>query len=193
MKFTVLATLAVSSSNAAMQKTGTSSAAMGVLNVHWTDGMTCADWTDSTKLTEFVLEINVSDKTFEAYKQECAEAFYGMSQEEVPCLQAVYFPSGLDVPADSLVPGWAPVSGEPYYSCHGYQAEYLVTPTDSEWAEIAAAGLNQFDENNKVAGCINNSPGNIDGAYSCWRGPLMAGSAYLAMTATAALSLSAMI
>ena len=108
MKFTVLATLAVSSSNAAMQKTGTSSAAMGVLNVHWTDGMTCADWTDSTKLTEFVLEINVSDKTFEAYKQECAEAFYGMSQEEVPCLQAVYFPSGLDVPESAWLPGWEP-------------------------------------------------------------------------------------
>ena len=193
MKFAVLAALAVTSAGAQMQSARTGSAALGVLNVHWTDSMVCPDWTDSSKLTEFVIENNVSDKTFEAYKQECAEAFYGMSQEEVPCLQAVYFPSGLDVPADSLVPGWAPVSGEPYYSCHGYQAEYLVTPTDSEWAEIAAAGLNQFDENNKVAGCINNSPGNIDGAYSCWRGPLMAGSAYLAMTATAALSLSAMI
>ena len=108
MKSTVLAALAVSSSNAAMQRTGTSSAAMGVLNVHWTDGMTCADWTDFAKITEFVLEINVSDKTFEAYKQECAEAFYGMSQEEVPCLQAVYFPSGLDVPESAWLPGWEP-------------------------------------------------------------------------------------
>jgi hypothetical protein len=101
MKFTVLAALAVTTSDAAMQRTGTSSVSLGVLNVHWTDGMTCPDWTDLTKITEFVIGDNVSNKTFESYKQECAEAFYGMSQEEVPCLQAVYFPNGMELPAEA--------------------------------------------------------------------------------------------
>jgi hypothetical protein len=67
MKFTVFAALAVIISDAAMQINGSSSEELKVLNVHWTDGMMCPDWTDFSKITEFVLEGNVSNKTFKAY------------------------------------------------------------------------------------------------------------------------------
>ena len=154
MKYFALAALAVTDINADA----------GALNVHWTEGYACPDFTDATKLVEFVMPINTSNKTFEGFKQECAEAFYGFSQMEVPCLQAMYFPDGMNLTPDQtadLPAGWNPVDGAPYYSCHGYMGEYIVEPTTSQWDELAQFGINIHDENNRYAACINNSPENV--------------------------------
>ena len=54
-------------------------------------------------------------------------------------------------------------------------------------------GVNMDDENNRHASCINTSPEGVAGAYSCSRGPLMAGAGYLTLGAAAALSVAAMV
>ena len=180
MKFVTLSALAFSSTEAQI-----SSISTGLLNVHWTEGMWCPDATVADNLVELVIEETTSNLSYENYKQACAEAFYGYSKEEVPCLQASYFPSGMDFATDP---------DAPYYSCHGYLGEYLVEPTDAEWNLLASfAGLNVDDENNQIAGCINNSPEDIAGAYSCWRGPLLIGAEYLTLGAAATLSAISMM
>ena len=53
--------------------------------------------------------------------------------------------------------------------------------------------MNIYDDNNRIAACINDSPKNVAGAYSCSRGPLMIGAEYVTLGAAAALSLASMM
>ena len=53
--------------------------------------------------------------------------------------------------------------------------------------------VNIYDDNNRIAACINDSPKNVAGAYSCSRGPLMIGAEYVTLGAAAALSLASMM
>ena len=48
--------------------------------------MWCPDATVADNLVELVIEETTSNLSYENYKQACAEAFYGYSKEEVPCL-----------------------------------------------------------------------------------------------------------
>ena len=53
--------------------------------------------------------------------------------------------------------------------------------------------VNIADENNRIAACINDSPKNVAGAYSCSRGPLMISAEYITLGAAAALSVASMM
>ena len=84
MKFVTFAALTLAST----------SAKSGVLNVNWVDDMVCPDSLNLDNLVEVVLDTEgTSDLSYDNYRQKCAEAFYGFDSEEVPCLQAVMFPT----------------------------------------------------------------------------------------------------
>ena len=162
--------------------------ATGALNFLWNDYFNCPDFTSADNLVEYMIrgEQNV---TFEGYKQLCAEAAYGLSAEYAPCIMAMYVPGGVLSAADPT---------EPYYACGAMKGEYLVDmdgfKQSADWDNMEVAeGVNMEDENNRHAACINTSPQGIQGAYSCSRGPLMAGAGYLTLGAAAALSVAAMI
>ena len=82
---------------------------------------------------------------------------------------------------------------QPFYGCGAFEGEYLIEAekNNADWTALAALGLNIDDENNRIAACINSSPPNVAGAYSCSRGPLMIGAEYLTLGAVAALSIAA--
>ena len=55
-------------------------------------------------------------------------------------------------------------------------------------------GINTNDDNFRVAACVNTSPSDVAGAYSCSRGPLLGAAGYLTLgVAAAALSVASMI
>ena len=86
--------------------------------------------------------------------------------------------------------------GSPFYGCRAYEGEYLVQK-DINGPDIqklqSDLGVNINDENNRIAACINDSPANVAGAYSCSRGPLMVNARYLTLGAAAALSVASML
>ena len=84
----------------------------------------------------------------------------------------------------------------PYYGCQAQKGEYLVQKdlNSDDYERIAEEwNVNIYDENNRIAACINDSPKNVAGAYSCNRGPLMGAAGYLTLSAAAALSVASMI
>ena len=174
MKFVTFASLAVAV-NSQDQILATSST--GALNFHWTEDMSCPN--SQENIIEIIKEVNGGNKTFEGWAQECAELSYGLSAEYAPCIQAWYLPSGSGSSTDA---------NEPYYGCFAHKGEYLV-----QYEQSNSLGVNNYDDNNRVAACINDSPKNVAGAYSCNRGPLLGAAGYLTLGAAAALSVASMI
>ena len=181
MKFVTFASIAVAV-NAQDQVLAT--AATGALNYHWTDGYHCPDFTTAGNKIETIGTSSASNSTFENWAQECAELAYGLSAEYAPCIQTMYIPGGYGG------------GNSPYYGCGAYKGTYLVEK-DLLGPDIQnlknTQGVNINDENNRVAACINDSPKDVAGAYSCSRGPLMISAEYLTLGAAAALSVATMI
>ena len=69
--------------------------ATGNLNFLWNDYFNCPDFTNADNVVEMILE-GTEDLTFEGYKQKCAEAAYGLTAENAPCIQAMYVPGGVN-------------------------------------------------------------------------------------------------
>ena len=190
MKFTVLTALvAVAQAQDAGLQLGTASS--GALNYMWTDYMQCPDFTTAENQVEFAVYGTNTDpfETFENFKQTCAEAAYGWDAESAPCIGVMYIPGGFNYLEDGTG------SDTPFYGCGAFLGEYLVEAekNNADHLYLQSLGANLDDENNRAAACINDSPANVKGAYSCSRGPLLIGAEYLTLGAAAALSVAAMI
>ena len=185
MKFVTFASLAVAI-NAQDQILATSST--GALNFHWTEDMNCPNFASDEEALVEVIKEGTGTKTFEGWAQECAELAYGLSAEYAPCIQAMYLPGGSSFAEDG--------GADPWYVCRAYQGTFL-EHRDSygdEYDVLTESGnVNINDDNNRVAACINTSPTNVAGAYSCSRGPLLGAAGYLTLGAAAALSVASMI
>ena len=136
------------------------------------------------QIEDIAINVQSSNQTFENWAQHCAELAYGLSAEYAPCIQTAYIPGGIDGGSD------------PYYGCMAYPGEYLVKK-DLNGKDMqnmqSLRQVNIYDDNNRIAACINDSPKNVAGAYSCSRGPLMIGAEYVTLGAAAALSLASMM
>ena len=187
MKFVTFASLAVAV-NAQDQILATSST--GALNYHWTEDMNCPNFASATSdegLVEIIKE-GTGTKTFEGWAQECAELAYGLSAEYAPCIQVMYLPGGASFAADG--------GADPWYGCRAYEGTVLEHKDkygDEYDILVETGSVNINDDNNRVAACINTSPTNVAGAYSCSRGPILGAAGYLTLGAAAALSVASMI
>lgn len=190
MKFTALTALvAVAEAQDAGLQMGTASS--GLLNFMWTDYMQCPEFTTAENQVEFAVYGQNLDQyeNWENFKQTCAEAAYGWDAESAPCIGVMYLPDGFNYNEDGTG------ADEPFYGCGAFQGEYLVEAekNNADMLYLTTLGANVDNENNRLAACINTSPENVAGAYSCSRGPLLLGAEYLTMGAVAALSIASMI
>ena len=178
MKFVTLASLA-SLTYAGVESPNT---ATGGLNYIWTENYLCEDFSNPDNLVEILSgSVTTSNSTFEAWKQECAELAYGLSAEYAPCVGAVYLPAGMPT-----------FYGDgPFYSCRAFKSTDLdeVDERNPDWDFMANdGGANMFDENNRFASCINMSPPEMAGQYSCSRPAGLLGATSLTLGAAAALT-----
>jgi hypothetical protein len=102
----------------------------------------------------------------------------------------MYFPGGWNYNTADNTGGDAP-----FYGCGAFLGDTLVDAelNNADMIYLSELGLNLDDENNRIAACINDSPSNVPGAYSCTRGPLLMGAEYITLGAIAALSVASMI
>lgn len=186
MNFVTFAALFATAS--AQASDGSGNSANGALNYIWTNGFQCPDFTNTDNQVEFAqYGTDEEGLTFENFKQSCAQQAYGWDAETAPCVSVMYLPGGFNYAGDGTG------AGDPFYGCGAFLGDTLVeTEKDnSDMLFLSNLGLNLDDENNRVASCINTSPENVSGAYSCSRGPLMIGAEYLTLGAVAALSIAA--
>jgi hypothetical protein len=186
MNFVTFAALFATASAQATDGSGNS--ANGALNYIWTNDFQCPDFTNTDNQVEFAqYGTDEEGLSFENFKQSCAEQAYGWDAETAPCVSVMYLPGGFNYAADGTG------AGDPFYGCGAFLGDTLVEAEkdNSDMIFLENLGLNLDDENNRVASCINTSPENVPGAYSCSRGPLLIGAEYLTLGAVAALSIAA--
>merc|ERR1712070_369068 len=148
----------------------------------WTEGYLCEDSFGTDQLAEILTgSVTTSNSTFDAFKQECAELAYGLSADYAPCIGAAYLPGGMPTFYGS----------EPFYGCRAFKSTTLdeVDDRNPDWDYMAdEGGANMYDDNNRFASCINTSPPEMAGQYSCSRPAGLLGATSLTLGAAAALT-----